>query len=396
MGFFDGLLERTQNPLFLGGINLMMGAGPQGMMQGMAMGSDMQERARKRAQEEQRNKAMQGALGGLQLNPQEQQFLAASPEAGTELLQRLLMERNDPMSGIKRKTAEANLQQTQLENSLFPLKSQQIESQIAQARRGGESPSNVREWQYFNNLPQEQKAEYMRLRRAQPYYDTGTEFVQPNPVDPTAQGRIIPKDIAGAEAQKIIGKETGERQMAFPKAAASLESANAKTAIVMNKISQVRPLVSGWSVGPGSLLSQLPGSQARDLKAGVDTILANLGFEELQDMRNNSPTGGALGAIAVQELQMLQATKTSLDQAQTVGQFNKALNDLEKIMAGASERRKNAFDATYRPQSQAQGGAIGQAPQSSMPPQIKSPAEYQSLPPGTRYVAPDGQVRIKQ
>lgn len=191
---------------------------------------------------------------------------------------------------------------------------------------------------------------------------TGTQIIDKATGMPV---REVGKNLRGAEAEKAIGKQQGENLANQPKAFSALQSANAKTDIVIGAIRDARKLTSGWSVGAGSLLASLPGTQARDLRARADTILANLGFEELQDMRNNSPTGGALGAIAVQELQMLQATKASLDQAQTVGQYLQALDQLESFMAGSRQRRQAAYEMTYgTPQNFTGGAAASGAPQS--------------------------------
>ena len=43
------------------------------------------------------------------------------------------------------------------------------------------------------------------------------------------------------------------------------------------------------------------------------TIRANIGFDKLQDMRDNSPTGGALGQVALQELYALQSSLAPLN-----------------------------------------------------------------------------------
>jgi hypothetical protein len=116
---------------------------------------------------------------------------------------------------------------------------------------------------------------------------------------------------------------------------------------VLDALKEARGKVSSWSVGYGSLLKDVPQTQALGLRENLKTIVANMGFEELQDMRNNSPTGGALGAIAVQELEMLQKTRVSLEQAQSVPEMLKAMENLETFMAGAGARRKAAFNATY-------------------------------------------------
>lgn len=45
----------------------------------------------------------------------------------------------------------------------------------------------------------------------------------------------------------------------------------------------------------------------------IDTIKANIGFDKLQQMRDASPTGGALGQVAIQELDALQKSIESLN-----------------------------------------------------------------------------------
>jgi len=50
------------------------------------------------------------------------------------------------------------------------------------------------------------------------------------------------------------------------------------------------------------------------LRDKLTTIKANIGFDKLQQMRAASPTGGALGQVAVQELVALQSSLGSLNQ----------------------------------------------------------------------------------
>ena len=61
----------------------------------------------------------------------------------------------------------------------------------------------------------------------------------------------------------------------------------------------------------------LTGSAAIDLAKTVETVSATIGFDRLQRMRDESPTGGALGQVAVQELVALRATMGSLDLKQS-------------------------------------------------------------------------------
>jgi hypothetical protein len=99
---------------------------------------------------------------------------------------------------------------------------------------------------------------------------------------------------------------------------------------IMNTISTAEKQIDGFTAGAlGSPLSLLPGTSARDLASNLETIKANLGFDRLQQMRDSSPTGGALGQVAVQELVALQATVASLDNAQSPSQLKANLKKIQ-------------------------------------------------------------------
>lgn len=81
----------------------------------------------------------------------------------------------------------------------------------------------------------------------------------------------------------------------------------------------------------GGNLAQVKGTNAYSVRALVDTIKANIGFETLSQMRKESPTGGALGQVSNQEIGFLQATLANLDQGQTTADFEAQLTQLENI-----------------------------------------------------------------
>ena len=114
------------------------------------------------------------------------------------------------------------------------------------------------------------------------------------------------------------------------KTAARAEMAKAAAGNVLDAVEDARKLVGYNTAGPGSMFSNVPGTDARDLQSKIETIKANLGFDRLQQMRESSPTGGALGAVAVQELVALQSTVASLDQAQSPKQLRQSLDKIEK------------------------------------------------------------------
>ena len=74
---------------------------------------------------------------------------------------------------------------------------------------------------------------------------------------------------------------------------------------------------SGWTSGMGSLLRFVAGSPAKDLAASLDELKGGVAFNRLSEMKESSKTGGALGQIAVREIELLQSQLGNLDQNQS-------------------------------------------------------------------------------
>lgn len=79
------------------------------------------------------------------------------------------------------------------------------------------------------------------------------------------------------------------------------------------------------------LTQDIGGTPANDLRATLNTIRANVGFDKLQQMRNASPTGGALGQVSERENLLLQSTLGSLEQSQSKAQFQGNLRRLRNV-----------------------------------------------------------------
>jgi hypothetical protein len=84
----------------------------------------------------------------------------------------------------------------------------------------------------------------------------------------------------------------------------------------------------------GALFGAAPGSRRRDLEAALDTVKANLAFDKLQEMRANSPTGGALGNVSDTELKLLASTFASMDVNQSPEALKANLTLIRDFMAG--------------------------------------------------------------
>jgi hypothetical protein len=113
----------------------------------------------------------------------------------------------------------------------------------------------------------------------------------------------------------------------------------------------------------GAIAKNIPGTNAFDVSELMNSIKSNAAFDRLQAMREASPTGGALGGVAVEELRMLQAAIGSLEQSQGKPQFEDNLRRVKNIyldvihgQGNGPAREKLTFEQG------AQGAQGGQSP----------------------------------
>lgn len=139
--------------------------------------------------------------------------------------------------------------------------------------------------------------------------------------------------------QKIDDLKEKAAERADKKIAAA-ESAVGAADRIIGKVDEAIPLVSNFTTGFGSVTTYIPGTPGANLRSTIETIKANLGFDRLQQMRDASPTGGALGQVAVKELDALQASVSSLDLNQSSERIR---NNLEQIKTHYSRWRDAAL-----------------------------------------------------
>jgi hypothetical protein len=89
----------------------------------------------------------------------------------------------------------------------------------------------------------------------------------------------------------------------------------------------------------GYLASYIPASDARNLSHALDTLKAAAGFDRLQQMREESKTGGALGQVTEQEMRFLQASQGSLNIEQDPAVIKQNIGDIIKGKQVISQMR---------------------------------------------------------
>lgn len=122
------------------------------------------------------------------------------------------------------------------------------------------------------------------------------------------QGRLIRYDpVPGGPADTT---KTQEKAQANTQRSSNivLEDVDRAVSAIENNPALTTGIIGNWSRGIG-------GTPANKVQNLLQTVRANSAFDRLQQMREASPTGGALGAVSDSELGLLQNAIGSLEQS---------------------------------------------------------------------------------
>lgn len=138
-----------------------------------------------------------------------------------------------------------------------------------------------------------------------------------------------------AELEQKLGEGADEAATFEQAQAAKSIRQRLSTGNILQSIRDARALARQGGTGFGSLASPIPTTTARDLENAIKPILATLAFDRLQQMRDESKTGGALGQVSERELDLLQSAVSSLDTGQSLDAFLANLDKIEKHFVGS-------------------------------------------------------------
>ena len=103
----------------------------------------------------------------------------------------------------------------------------------------------------------------------------------------------------------------------------------------------------------------VPRTQAKDYAQRLDTLKANIGFGELQRMRDNSPTGGALGQVTERELNFLQSVLGAIGTDTKYETLLQTLDKAEQVYREMLSAAQTDY-ANYYGAPQTNGAGAGQ------------------------------------
>lgn len=152
-----------------------------------------------------------------------------------------------------------------------------------------------------------------------------------------AEGKVQLDERGAPVAIPFQGGEVWQKQKAAEEAAATGDARrNTQNNIVLQDINRALGMINEspmLTTGVGNqITSAVGGTPAHNLNAILDTVKANVGFDQLQAMRDASPTGGALGQVSEFENRLLQSVLGSLETSQGKDQLEFNLKRLYKVV----------------------------------------------------------------
>jgi hypothetical protein len=158
------------------------------------------------------------------------------------------------------------------------------------------------------------------------------------------RGRMTP----AAAMESLPPKEIQKREAALPQATSAIKSFESKSDSFVGDLQKLRDH-PGLSQITGIVAGRVPAvtAEGRAAQALYDKVVAKGGFQALQDLRDASKTGGALGNVSNQEGKQLTASFSAIDRRQDAADVKAAIDQAIGDVQGAKTRMREAYDSTY-------------------------------------------------
>lgn len=188
-----------------------------------------------------------------------------------------------------------------------------------------------------------------------------TPQAQPTPapkITPDVSGLFLPGQQAVRQQAAISGFQQELKQRAEERERSRIKTKEQKDAEkafkftldetdnIIKRVDDAISLVGPFTAGAGSYLN-IAGLPVRDLQRSLETVQADSAFSRLQQMRDASPTGGALGQVTERELALLQNARIALSQDQSPAALRKNLEEYKLIRKQALNNVAEAYRSDY-------------------------------------------------
>lgn len=158
--------------------------------------------------------------------------------------------------------------------------------------------------------------------------NTGSEFGTIPPgyelfTDPATGARSM-RPIAGGPVEKELQSEADQDALAAEVTGVAAQTVFEDTTRALDVLDRAGNLAAG----PGSLLANIPATDARELRGHIDSIKGNIGIDQLLKIK---ASGAGLGAIPQAQLEMLASLLGNLDSGQNPESLRYNLQRVQEI-----------------------------------------------------------------
>ena len=309
----------------------------QGM--GKAAGADTKAQAQ--------SAAFSGALQGPQVR-EERDYMRQQRKQNSDLQRQQVMERIEQIRNQNRMVDTKLGPMTQAQAARLGLEQLKQDAQT-ERQRGKDSAAMQREELKAQSQAKmwDKKAAIAQMVKRQKAGAGGSFAKAPSGYQWTEEGGL--SAIPGGPADLKRTKEFNQAATVYSGSVAQMD----RLASEANKLLQHPGLDRIF--GLVGAVPDMPGSDAATARAILDTLKSQVGFNVLQEMRNNSKTGGALGNVSDKEVGFLQTNLAPLGNLQSPEAAKEALQQIIAYAEAAKGRFRDAFermDTGSKPQQQ--------------------------------------------
>ena len=164
-----------------------------------------------------------------------------------------------------------------------------------------------------------------------------------------AEQRVAQGANAPAGTPDTIDPKTKQkRDAAFPKSKMAFESATHDIGTLIRDLEELRSHPGLASI-TGGIEGRLPSFRERSTgaQALLDRVLSKGQLRSLTQLRENSPTGGALGNVSNQDLQVLRDAFAAFNQSQGAEDFKRRIDQTINDLRFTDQRLRAAFEEEY-------------------------------------------------
>lgn len=189
------------------------------------------------------------------------------------------------------------------------------------------------------------------------------------------------------EAKEAREAKAREKESNFTDAMTQLDDA-------LQLVDEIRSSPSGlwWATGATADTAAVPGTGARTTAGKIEQLKNALAAPNLEKLK---------GAVSDKDIEFIKNIAANLDRRQPTADVEREIAKIEATLLRGRQDTAKRFGAPVperrrlTPATETTTVAAARSPEESAPVQITSDAEYNALPSGATFVAPDGTVRRK-